>query len=405
MNKIIVFMLGMVQINCFVNIVQAEDKSRNILILFVHGLGSNATKAFTNTKTGTFWPMLMAKDVELEHLNISTATFIYNSSLLKKGLNIEEIANHFSNYLKLKNQFDDIYIVSHSLGGLLTLISLGNLKEENMDIYSHIRAIFLSGVPFRGSDYVQKQWVKISPNVHFKDIGIIDHNKYLQAQEYKWRRIIKERDNNNNQFPRIYAAYETRKQWFRIAVPRVLIFPFVDENPLALEQNHKQMAKPRDSNDQLHQWVRDRIKQIDFEISHFSIDTSKTENALIILENFENEIDWNIRMSSNIHTNALIFKGNNSSFIGLFKYDYAPKALDQIKRKAMRDGIMAVQSSMESANTIINHINGMAKNYENLEAYENFMSLKKLSYEKLFEINEDVWKNLQYLKIHMKQTK
>ena len=66
---------------------------------------------------------------------------------------------------------------------------------------------------------------------------------------------------------------------------------------------------------------------------------------------------------------------------------------------------MAVQSSMESANTIINHINGMAKNYENLEAYENFMSLKKLSYEKLFEINEDVWKNLQYLKIHMKQTK
>src|SRR5690242_21077731 len=43
---------------------EPDDRTRN-LVVFVHGIGSNSTSAWTSGRTGAYWPKLLKDDPDL----------------------------------------------------------------------------------------------------------------------------------------------------------------------------------------------------------------------------------------------------------------------------------------------------------------------------------------------------
>ncbi|MEY8199594.1 MAG: hypothetical protein RPS47_10170 [Colwellia sp.] len=169
---------------------QQRDNCKN-LILFIHGFTGNSDNTWTNRNSSAF-PHLLLENRYINE-NFDVASYSYFTTLLdlfatgkekfrsirnfltgrshkkEKNIDITELSSNLSNHFRITlNQYDNIYIVAHSMGGLITksLISR-NLEKEGS---TKVKLFISLAVPHQGSDLSVLGGL-ISNNLQIQDLN------------------------------------------------------------------------------------------------------------------------------------------------------------------------------------------------------------------------------------------
>lgn len=150
-----------------------QRESCNSLVLFVHGFTGDAEKTWTNENGYSFPNLILENTYIRKHFDV--ASFSYFTTLLElfadskekfrrirdfirqkthkkeENLDIAELANNLSNHLRITlDQYDHIYIVAHSMGGLITKCLISDeLKKHG---WTKVKLFLSLAVPHQGSD-------------------------------------------------------------------------------------------------------------------------------------------------------------------------------------------------------------------------------------------------------------
>ncbi|MFH2028607.1 MAG: LamG-like jellyroll fold domain-containing protein [Nanoarchaeota archaeon] len=138
-NKIIFALMGVICTNCYgstLEKVYEPEKPTRDAILFIHGFASSPV---------TYQPMI--DDIRLTQKPYSAYTFGYpmTGTVDQKA---EELVVKLES---ISDEFDRLFIVSHSLGGLITQKAIYNAYQENRSYLGKIKKAILVSVPNEGS--------------------------------------------------------------------------------------------------------------------------------------------------------------------------------------------------------------------------------------------------------------
>src|ERR1700719_2735268 len=129
-----------------------EQNSKGLLI-FVHGYQGDKIQTWTNAKSKTSWQNLVLKDSNYQQFKVYS--FSYDTNLFGKGLDTFSLAGQLREQIGRKaNNVDNVYIIAHSYGGILTMEAVRGMIESKDEDSKKIKAIFLIATPFRGTSVV-----------------------------------------------------------------------------------------------------------------------------------------------------------------------------------------------------------------------------------------------------------
>jgi pimeloyl-ACP methyl ester carboxylesterase len=229
---------------------QASQK----LIIFVHGIGGDASSTWKN-RSGRSWLDLMHDD-DPAFRDFALWPVSYNSTFTIEEV-VEELRNQFDDE-RIFLRFRDIYIIAHSMGGLVVkrlLVTLNRTSEG--DKLRRIRAAIFIATPAQGSEVAEIASLFNPWNSQLKDIRPIEANSFLQSVDNDWLRLIQDRGTSS--FPRSYCAYEKKPTYVADIVPRSDTATYCDRNPYPVAENHLSIVKPENTDAPIHKWVRSRI--------------------------------------------------------------------------------------------------------------------------------------------------
>lgn len=151
---------------------QRRDECKN-LILFVHGFTGDATDTWKNKNGKSFPSLLLQNDYVNE--NFDLASYSYFSTLLnlfadtkekyrrlknlirskthkkERNLDVSELASNLSNHLRFTlSQYDNIYVIAHSMGGLITKSLISDELKQNGS--TKIKLFISLAVPHQGAE-------------------------------------------------------------------------------------------------------------------------------------------------------------------------------------------------------------------------------------------------------------
>lgn len=240
-----------------------KTDSNKKVIVFIHGVLGNKDSTWRNSVTGAYWPTLVGGDPEMADTDVYVAG--YYSPLLGSASNLEELSNRMFDQFERKGIFnyDQVYIIAHSMGGLIAkriLIKLNTpLKVEKL---RHVAALLTFSTPSLGATIAELgSW--ISSNPQFQDMRPVDVNTFLQAVEADWNTLLIERDHTNVFTPRAYSAYETQPfARFTVIVNNFYAATRSDENPYAIDLDHSEIVKPASREADQYSWTKAHIRSI-----------------------------------------------------------------------------------------------------------------------------------------------
>lgn len=272
----------------------AQDKApvhRNLL-LFIHGLNGDGEGTWKNATSGAYWPTLISTDRQFSP-SFDVSTYTYPASLSGAGLTTNEYSTQFAEHLSHEAQmYDKIFIIAHSYGGVITMDAAIKLADLDSSAFDKVQAVFLMGVPARGTHNVTKILRYLVPSLIVDELRPFGINSYLQGLEQRWHKLVDEKKESH--FPLIFVAYETKPThlaWFLnpIIVDSESVSPYWNtrEGPYPAKTDHFGIAKPLNQQDDLYQWVAARIQRnlqgyspavidrlsIEFKESRFQFDT------------------------------------------------------------------------------------------------------------------------------------
>ncbi len=121
--------------------VDERDPRNPNLIVFVHGITSDARYAWTNGDSNNYWPMLVKEDDTFFGADI--IAYDYPSSYWGNGLGISDLAAKFLKDLRSEpvnaDAYENIVFVAHSMGGLIVrqaLLQSEKLREKTPAIFT-----------------------------------------------------------------------------------------------------------------------------------------------------------------------------------------------------------------------------------------------------------------------------
>jgi pimeloyl-ACP methyl ester carboxylesterase len=176
------------------------DRGAGRLVLLVHGLGGGGYKTWRDL------PMMLFDDVHGDAVDI--AIFKYRSghrAAHRWGADPETVANRLARLLgDLKLRYNEIYIVGHSLGGLVAASALqqyiGAAGRSQSDALTPVAALVFVASPRAGSPYArilrclrfkEAPWLRstggpplridgfLSTNIQRKPLAVADESEYL----------------------------------------------------------------------------------------------------------------------------------------------------------------------------------------------------------------------------------
>lgn len=156
------------------------------------------------------------------------------------------------------HKFNEIYFITHSMGGLVTKRVLVNLNSPGrVGNLRRVKAVLYISTPAQGSDIADiGTWFSLNPQL--RDMQSADINSYLQNLEDDWADLIRER--RGERFPRSYCAYETKALYLKVIVNRIYATTSCDENPVAFDEDHLSIVKPVNKDAAVYRWARARIE-------------------------------------------------------------------------------------------------------------------------------------------------
>jgi hypothetical protein len=231
------------------------------LVIFVHGVTSDSQHAWQNTEAARSWPQMMASEMT----DYDVFLYGYLSPMIGSASGINETAVRMLSELKdrkLLDQYDEIFFVTHSMGGLVTKRMVNMLNTPaNHAILEKIRLVLYVSVPAKGAQVAEiASW--LSHNPQFKGMSPIDAADFLQSLDGDWGAIYRARS-ATEPFPRTYIAYEKLETDGILVVPRLYTSDLSDDTPIAFDKNHIDIVKPKDVTDPVYVWAKQRIKEAD----------------------------------------------------------------------------------------------------------------------------------------------
>lgn len=229
----------------------------NKLIVFVHGFTGGHSTTWTN-QSGASWADFIKEDKQLREFTVWSHN--YDTPLLKRSLTVEETATRFLQQLtdnKAFDRFEEIYLVAHSMGGIVVKSALVALNlETETDRLSKVRAVLFISTPHQGSRLAQLGTL-FSSNPQIRDMEDANFNSYLQSLDSQWWGLMRNR--GNRAFPKSYVAYETKPTLGIVIVDRVSALTSHDDEMFPVAADHRDIVKPRDAQSDIYRWVRSRL--------------------------------------------------------------------------------------------------------------------------------------------------
>lgn len=241
-----------------------QTGSSSNLIVFIHGLFGNAEASFAEHGS---WPQLIAADNQAMKkgpplTDYGVAVVNYPAGILD-SLRLEDIAERVRLDFVDAGAFDDynnIHIITHSMGGLVVKRMFIKIFERNHRQLSKIKSIFLISVPSQGAPAAN--FLTLLPKIYTtplpRDLETIDTNTFLLSLENSWQEIMRQRSDG---FPRIYCAYERKSTIGISVVPQVYTATICDNTPRAENEDHISIVKPLSQQNSIYTWVRGRIAE------------------------------------------------------------------------------------------------------------------------------------------------
>jgi pimeloyl-ACP methyl ester carboxylesterase len=232
-------------------------ESSKKVIVFVHGLHSDPSSAWTN-KAGVSWPDLIKGDETLRDFTV--ATYRYDTPQFSRTSTIAEIANRMLRQIDDKgifSNFNEIYFIAHSMGGLVVKQILVDLNRPTQtDKLRKVKAVLFISTPAQGATLADVgAYLTLNPQV--ANMKPADLNAFLQTLEDQWQNLMRERQ--APPFPQCFCAYETKPTYGTVVVSRVYAATLCDQNSFAVDENHAEIVKPASRNSAIYDWARARI--------------------------------------------------------------------------------------------------------------------------------------------------
>ncbi len=245
-------------------------KNNKNLVVFVHGFTGNYLSTWGN------FPELLAGDPRLLHFDflfwgyasnfiIPKEDFItdnirqlFTQFLSKHRTNqhIEVLAQGLQTELKYLDEYENITLIGHSLGGLvIRSYVIQNLKEnraENIERTNKINQIILFGTPNEGLKIANNKLLGgINNQIH--DMG--SYNDFINTLREEWVELVFK--NNDIKFPSLMVAGEN--DYF---VPFEQVTKYFRDSRELTKGDHLNMVKPNSIHDTSYKIVANNLLKI-----------------------------------------------------------------------------------------------------------------------------------------------
>lgn len=360
---------------------QPNGKTR--LIVFVHGVLGDAESTWRASDAKLDWPaMLLADDAlsgaslgDKEHPSkkgpYEALIFSYKTTLVAYSSNITEVAVQLRAELEKRKALEacqQIYFVTHSMGGLVTkrmILSLAN--EGESDRLARIRALFLIGTPTYGSKLGSLAKL-VSLNPQFQNMDPMDVNTYLQTLDHDWQTFLRKRNTEGRKFPLSFCAYEASPTFFTWVVNRVSAAPNCDATPLSVDKDHMGIVKPESRNTEPYPMVKRYILEL-------SEDPFLPNRRVVLMDSAYPRNVYDLETQKNGGTNSddiiPILEDTNLGLIPIKELVY-PRWADLKRVKELNPGLVVIHLSSFTANNVENDSPGGFKVFPKTNSLERF---------------------------------
>ena len=227
----------------------------NHLVLFIHGFTGNVNETWKN-KNGKLFPKLLLENEYIAQ-NFDVATYGYFTTLLdlfadstekfrriknlirrkthkkEKNLEISELSNNLSNHLRITlNQYDSIYIVAHSMGGLITKSLISDELKRNG--WTKVKLFMSLAVPHQGSSGAVLGGL-ISNNLQIDNLNPV--NSFINTLNQRW--INLDSKPSTKYFYGSYDQVVTKHS--AIAIDKI------EKDIISVAEDHNSISKPESS--------------------------------------------------------------------------------------------------------------------------------------------------------------
>lgn len=247
---------------------QKREGCRN-LVLFIHGFTGDAKKTWTNAN-GTSFPKLLLNDPTISD-NFDIASYNYFTELLnlfadvkekarwfhdliwkkthkkERNLNIDELSNNLSSHFRFTlEQYDNIYVIAHSMGGLITKNLIKNeLIQSN---YTKVKFYISLAVPHQGAS-MSVLGSLVSSNLQISNLNPVE--QFINELNQNW--VYLDSKPKTKYFYGSYDDVVTKHSAVAIEKAKKDIIP--------VPEDHTTICKPEGDNSIVYQSVIQLIKE------------------------------------------------------------------------------------------------------------------------------------------------
>jgi hypothetical protein len=266
-------------------------RQRHFALFFVHGLGGDPSSTF-----GSWINVVRADKLALidetygaKNYTVSLSDFdifVADYPTKETEMSIVEIGQQFADEIEAANsifrQYDMIFVVAHSLGGLALHQAFELLVARNHPIwFRFLPAVLELGVPVNGSIFAEaaesfpsgvKTWLGYNPGL-VKELKT--KSDYLDDLNKTWAEIITNRTRSDG-WPSVYCGYETKQQlgWWQSEIAKVWgisdarVVPPIYSSSVCntgsqspISTTHIDLTKVQNENDDAHKLLRRMVQE------------------------------------------------------------------------------------------------------------------------------------------------
>lgn len=233
---------------------ESKNSCRN-LILFVHGFTGDIEKTWVN-KNGNSFASLLLEDGYIKE-NFDVASYSYFTTLLnlfaetkekfrrlkalirkkthrkEKNLDIDELSNNLSTHIRFTlKQYDNIYVVAHSMGGLITKNLINNDIVKNGS--TKIKLFVSLAVPHHGAELAVYGKI-ISSNLQILNLNPVQ--KFIISLNQNWVNLDEKPTTKY-----LYGTYDdVVTKHSAVAVDKI------EKDVVSVPDDHNSISKPEHS--------------------------------------------------------------------------------------------------------------------------------------------------------------
>lgn len=231
------------------------DKPEPCLILFIHGYTGHAESTWQR------FPHLIRQVEQGFETGFDVASFGYHTRLVFNLKNLQTIAGLFSGFISAHaSTYQHIFIVAHSLGGVVSRCMVPQLFYKKPSIFPKIRQIHFIGVPHYGIGQQKSALVKLISWLPGTQLSqqLTANSPVLLDILMRWHTLLQQLQQTDTVPPQV-INYVGSEDW--LAPYQQMIGEFNQQEEVEqVEETHISLAKPHHPENTLYTLIKQRIQ-------------------------------------------------------------------------------------------------------------------------------------------------